>query len=162
MDGMNSAQRQYGSRDLLTKRRPAAPVPIWSRTFPGEPEQVREARRWIESVLPDCDSRFTIVLTASEFCTNALQHTRSGNPGGQFTVHLAWSPGTVRVAVGDEGSSLPPEAVHASLDSEHGRGLGLIDALVSAWGFIDRPDGRLLWADQPWPEAFPCSWNRLS
>jgi hypothetical protein len=90
------------------------------------------------------------MLIASEFGANAVEHTRSGATGGQFTVHLAWSPAVVRIAVGDEGSSLPPEAVTAALDAEHGRGLFMIDAMAATWGCADGVGGRFLWADVPW------------
>jgi hypothetical protein len=123
---------------------------LWLRAFPGEASQVREARHWIESLLPDCDARETLALIASEFGANATEHTRSGDPTGQFTVHLAWSPAMVRLAVGDEGSSLPPEAVTATLDAEHGRGLFMVDAMAADWGCADGAEGRFLWADVPW------------
>lgn len=130
----------------------AAPVYLWLRAFPGEARQVRAVRQWIESLLPGCEARETLALAASEFGANAIEHTRSGEPGGRFTVHLAWSPAAVRITVGDQGSPLPPEAVTATLDSEHGRGLFMVDAMATNWGFTDGPEGRLLWADVPWLE----------
>lgn len=162
MDSADTTQWQCSSRALLTDGLPGPPVISWIRTFPGEPAQVREARDWIVSLLPNSDPFDDLALIASEFCANALEHTRSGDPGGQFTVHLAWAPGTIRVAVEDEGSALPPGTVHAALDSEHGRGLYMVNVLADAWGFTDVPEGRLLWADCPGPNSFPGSWNRPS
>lgn len=129
------------------------PVFLWLRTFPGEAAQIRGARHWIESLLPRCDARETIVLITSEFAANAIDHTRSGDPGGQFTVHLAWSPASVRLTIGDQGSPFSPGAVNAALDAEHGRGLLLVDVMASHWGFANGTEGRLLWADTPWASA---------
>lgn len=75
------------------------PALLRQRAFPGRPEQVREARHWIASVLPACEPREVLVQIASEFCANTIEHTRSGAPGGQFTVHLAWSARTARLTV---------------------------------------------------------------
>lgn len=136
--------------DRETPATPGAPSLLWLRTFPGEARQVRVVRHWIESILPGCDPRETIVLIASEYATNAIEHTSSGKPGGQFTVHLAWSPATARLTIGDEGSPLPPEAVTANLGSEHGRGLFMVDAMAENWGAANGTAGRLLWADIPW------------
>lgn len=162
MDSADTTRQQCSSRNLLAESPPGPSVVSWLKVFPGEPAQVGKARHWIEGVLPDCDPREALVLIASEFCANAVEHTRSGALGGQFTVHLAWAPGTVRVTVGDEGSALPPGTVDATLDSEHGRGLHLVNALATDWGFTNCLEGRLLWADHPWPDSFPSPWNLTS
>ena len=134
------------------RRHAAATTPawLWLRAFPGTPEQVTHARHWVERLLPECDPRAILALVTSEFCTNAVTHTRSGAPGGQVTVHLAWSPGTVRLTVGDQGSPKPPEVVTALLEQEHGRGLSMVNAMTAGWGFADGSRGRWVWADLPW------------
>src|ERR1700739_393580 len=53
---------------------PAAPVSCWSRDFPGGADQVREARHWVEDLLPECDPLADLLLLASELCTNAVAH----------------------------------------------------------------------------------------
>lgn len=126
------------------------PALLWLRTLPGEPQQVGEARRWIMAMLPDCDAREILVQIASEFCANAVEHTRSGDPGGQFTVHLAWSLATARLVVGDEGSAEHPGVVEATLANERGRGLAMVGLMADRWGFTGDKDGRLLWADTSW------------
>ena len=127
------------------------PTRLWLRTFPGVPEQVREARHWIDELLPGCDPRETLVLIASEFCTNAVEHTGSGGPGGEFAVHLAWSPGSVRVTVGDQGSPESPRVVDAAAgEEEDGRGLHMVDLLAGRWGFDGGTRCRWVWADVPW------------
>jgi hypothetical protein len=90
----------------------------------------------------------------SELAANAITHTRSGQPGGWFTLELTLSPQTARVVVGDQGSDgiparqAPSEGGAAS--REHGRGLVLIDAISAAWGMAGGPRGRWLWAEADW------------
>lgn len=138
------------ARVLAPGTRADMPTLLWLRTFPGQPPQVREARRWIESVLPGCGPRDDLVMIASEFCANSIEHTRSGNPGGQFAVHLAWSATSVRLTVGDDGSDEAPRAVTATLQEEYGRGLDIVGHLATAWDFTGDENRRWLWADVPW------------
>lgn len=126
------------------------PALLWQRAFPGRPEQVREARHWIAGLLPACEPREILVQIASEFCANTIEHTHSGAPGGQFTVHLAWSARTARLTVGDDGAREAPAVISATLEQEHGRGLDIVDFLAADWGFAGDESGRWLWADVPW------------
>ena len=64
----------------MPKAGPARPVV--GRDFPGGTDQVRLARHWIEDLLPPCDPLADIALVASELCTNAIVHTRSGSMAG--------------------------------------------------------------------------------
>lgn len=61
----------------------------WHRTFPGKREQVREARRFIRAHLPHHPDA---ELIASELVTNAVEHTRTGEPGGVFTALIRRRP----------------------------------------------------------------------
>lgn len=148
------AARITEARDVAGNGSPAThadvPAPLWLRSFPGQPSQVREARHWIENILPDCDPREILVQIASEFCSNTIEHTRSGSPGGRFTVHLAWSASSARLTVGDDDSDEAPAVIAATLESEHGRGLGMVDLLADAWDFADDEKRRWLWADVSW------------
>jgi hypothetical protein len=76
-----------------------------ARVFPGEPGQVREARRWAASLLAraGADPEAAALLT-SELVTNALAHTLSGEPGGTVTVIVM--PGGV-LHVHDLGPARP-------------------------------------------------------
>jgi hypothetical protein len=63
----------------------AAPGAV--RVFHGEPRGVPEARRWAAAVLAEAGADLeTGELLASELVTNAVLHTRSGQPGGTVTV----------------------------------------------------------------------------
>jgi serine/threonine-protein kinase RsbW len=134
---------------------PASPLPLWWwRCFPGEPPQVGQARSWVARLLPVCSPLDDLLIFTSELATNAVAHTRSGEPGGRFTVEVTWTPRTARVIVGDQGSHEVPTAVANPGDQagylESGRGLLLIDALSAAWGMSGDAHARWLWADVDW------------
>jgi anti-sigma regulatory factor (Ser/Thr protein kinase) len=136
--------------------RPPQPTPFiawWSRHFPGGANQVLEVRRWLEDLLPDCAARADVLLLASELCTNAIVHSRSGEAGGQFSVDIDWAPARARVVIGDQGSAKAPAAPQsddATPLGESGRGLLLVDALADDWGTASRPHRRWVWADVDW------------
>jgi anti-sigma regulatory factor (Ser/Thr protein kinase) len=139
---------------------PSTGITWWSRRFAGGTDQVREVRRWLEDLLPDCDARADLILLASELCTNAIMHSRSGEAGGQFSVDIDWAPTLARVVVGDQGSADAPavaartgdavDAVEAGEVGESGRGLLLVDGLADDWGTASRPNRRWVWADVQW------------
>jgi serine/threonine-protein kinase RsbW len=73
----------------------------WHRTFPGEKEQVREARHFVKTHLPDHPEA---ELITSELATNAIEHTRTGTPGGAFTVTVEHHPdGIAYIEIEDQG-----------------------------------------------------------
>jgi hypothetical protein len=61
----------------------------WSRYFPGHPEQVAEARRFVLAVLAGHPEAESAALVVSELCTNAVCHTFSGGPDGLFAVTVS-------------------------------------------------------------------------
>ena len=128
-------------------------VAWWTREFLGDTEQVREARHWIEDLLPECEPLGDVLLLASEVCANAVVHTRSGQ-GGRFTVDVEWSPPRVRVDVSDQGSPAAPTAM-ATMDvmrwvNECGRGLWLVNEMSDDWGTAAHASGRYVWFDVAW------------
>lgn len=116
------------------------------RTFPGSPAHVSAARRYVTQVLLEPGYRYVVddaVLLVSELASNAILHTRSGDPLGGFTVELRFPADTLRVAVHDQGSGEVPRVLHGS--GEGGRGLGLVEVLAATWGITGGPDGRTVW-----------------
>lgn len=122
---------------------PAGQPPItWSRIFPGTPEQAVKARRFLAAILEGRPAADDAVLCLSELVSNACLHSRSGEPGGQFTVRAELSAKGLRVEVRDGGGPWvwPAEA------GEHGRGLLIIGSLARAWGRSgDRERGWTIW-----------------
>jgi hypothetical protein len=91
----------------------------------------------------------------SELCANAIAHTASGR-GGVFTVEVDCPrDGIARVAVTDDGGPSVPAAGRLDLMAEGGRGLAMIAACTSRWGFREAYPGRTVWAEASWPVAVP-------
>jgi anti-sigma regulatory factor (Ser/Thr protein kinase) len=137
---------------------------------------VPEARRFVAELLAGCPAREVLVTCASELCANAIVHTASGRDG-VFTVEVELPrDGVARIAVTDGGGpslptarsldpmSLDPMAsdpmasdpmasdpMTLDLMAEGGRGLALVAASTSRWGYADAYPGRTVWAEACWP-----------
>jgi anti-sigma regulatory factor (Ser/Thr protein kinase) len=116
------------------------------RVFPGRPEQVALARRFVGDALgADPALRDVVSLLVSEAATNALLHSFSGRAQGTFTVGYAISRERIRVEVHDGGAPMVPRRRVHELDSVTGRGLELFDALADRWGHLGNERGRVVW-----------------
>jgi serine/threonine-protein kinase RsbW len=142
----------FGSADPTSPVRPARP---WARTFRGTPASVPEARRFVAELLAGCPAREVLMTCASELCANAVVHTASGN-GGVFILEVDLpQDGVARIAVTDQGGPSLPAAGHLDLMAEGGRGLAMVAACTSRWGYIDAYSGRTVWAEACWPVSVP-------
>jgi serine/threonine-protein kinase RsbW len=128
-----------------------AEVRQWRRVFPGHNRELSQLRRWLCSLLPSCPERDELLSVASELGSNAQEHTASGNPGGSFTVEVAWHRSMVHVAVTDSGSPGEPRVIEEP-DGEHGRGLLLVHGLSARTGWTGDERGRVVWAQIAWPD----------
>jgi serine/threonine-protein kinase RsbW len=126
----------------------------WRRLFAGEARQLGLLRRWLASLLPECGARDDATYAATELAANAVMHTASGRPGGQFAVEVLWSPSTVRIAVGDGGASSGPRVANDPA-GECGRGLMVVTGLAARTGVWGDERGRVVWADVPWEKTCP-------
>ncbi len=112
---------------------------------PSAPGLARDALRQVAAIDAVRDDA---VLVASELVTNAVLH--SGCAAGE-TIELAAElhRGRVRIAVHDPGRS-DGEPRSAEVPPAHGGGLGLrlVERVALRWG-VERPDGRLVWAELP-------------
>jgi histidine kinase-like protein len=131
----------------------------WSRSFPGLPEHLGEVRRFTQMVLGDAPGTELVVMAVSELAGNAIVHTASGAPDGQFVVHLAAFADRWKVRVDDEGSPSEPRVVVDAIvddpewDSESGRGLAMVASISRKWGVIGDRCARAVWAEIPYPVA---------
>jgi two-component sensor histidine kinase len=103
-------------------------------------------------VADGCPVADDLILIASELCTNAVLHTRSGLPGGMLTVRAEVCPGAfVLLEVEDQGGPW----VEKESDEEHGRGLAMVAALAGEgnWTVEDgsTPGTRVVWVWLDWP-----------
>ena len=128
----------------------------WSRSFRGSAECLSEVRRFTAAVLGDRPGVDLVVLAASELAGNAILHTASGDPGGQFVVHIAAFADRWQVRVDDAGGPDHPR-VHENgcaelCDlAEAGRGLAMVAAVSRAWGVLGDKYSRAVWAEIPHP-----------
>ncbi|WP_157964005.1 ATP-binding protein [Actinocorallia populi] len=116
-----------------------------SAVFPGTPDQVSEARRWLAAWLgEDHPATDTTVLLLSETFTNSCTHSRSREEGGTVEITAELSERSVHVRVVDAGGG-PASLVALARpdDAEDGRGLWLLDLLAKEWDWQRLPDGRL-------------------
>jgi serine/threonine-protein kinase RsbW len=126
-----------------------------ARTYRGVAASVPEARRFVGELLAGCPARETLMGCVTEFCANAIAHTASGR-GGVFTVEVDCSrDGVARIAVTDDGGPSVPVAGSLSLMAEGGRGLAMVAACTSRWGFAEAYPGRTVWAEASWPIPVP-------
>ena len=136
---------------------PAQPARPWARTFRGTPASVPEARRFVAELLAGCPAREVLMTCVSELSANAIAHTGSGN-GGVFIVEVDLPrPGVARIAVTDQGGPSLPAAGRLDLMAEGGRGLAMVAACTSRWGYADAHPGRVVWAEACWPVPVPAA-----
>jgi anti-sigma regulatory factor (Ser/Thr protein kinase) len=109
------------------------------------------ARQFVARVLTGCPARETLLTCVSELAANAIEHTASG-AGGVFTVEVIRPrAGVALVAVTDDGCGDDPVIRRADDLAEGGRGLALVAALSSRWGYRATGRGRTVWAEATWP-----------
>ena len=132
---------------MRTHQPPAAPPAVrpWrvttARAFPATPGQVSAARRFLAALTEGFPAAEDALLCLSEVVTNAIQHSRSARPGGQFTVRATYTPEHLRVEVEDDGGPWQPHARH---HDHGGRGLAILTALTS-WDITETDDHRIVW-----------------
>ena len=148
----------------------SAPLITWSRDFPALREQAREARRFLASLLNGHPAADDAVLCLSELVANACLHSRSRQPGGQFTVRVQTCGLWLRVEVSDQGGpwTTPAKDDHG----QNGRGLQIVGQLTRTWGRTGNPStGWTTWFEiggppvprtvQPAPRAASQRWTTV-
>jgi anti-sigma regulatory factor (Ser/Thr protein kinase) len=128
-----------------------------SAVLAGTTASAAASRQLVDDALAvagSCPAADDAALIVSELAANAVQHTRSGK-GGEVRVTVAVAPGEwVAILVSDDGpdeGAVPAiPAQRASADAESGRGLLLVAALSTAYGYAP---GGLSWALLPWNGA---------
>jgi anti-sigma regulatory factor (Ser/Thr protein kinase) len=129
----------------------------WRRRFPGTAEHVSTARHFTDFLFTDTPIAANAAWVTGELATNAIRHSRSGAPGGTFTVELYRWPTFGEIHLIDAGGANEPrlptiDPVQAALGEgrdipESGLGLYGIGALVAQYGTYRHGDGtRVVWA----------------
>ena len=112
------------------------------RVFPGRPDQVAHARRFVGRALKGCPVADDALLCVSELASNAIRHTRTGR-SGKFQVVVWRGRASACVAVLDDGSATTPTPVPAQSArvEESGHGLLAVQTLAAWWGHHTYRDG---------------------
>jgi serine/threonine-protein kinase RsbW len=119
-----------------------------SRTFPARADQVSQARAFLGRVLADCPMTGDAVLICSELATNAVLHSESARPGGQFTVRAEAREGDyVWLEVEDRGGRW----VENGSSDLRGRGLEIVAELADYWDVRGDDTARVVCARLDWP-----------
>ncbi|MEO3869143.1 ATP-binding protein [Nonomuraea sp. B12E4] len=109
-----------------------------------EPACVALARRFVDQTLSTwgvIEVAFDAQLVVSELVTNAMRHG-----GGAVQLRLL-THGTELACVVTDHSHTVPVAATPDVFSEFGRGLRLVDALCTKWGWLSSGGSRkLVWA----------------
>jgi len=96
------------------------------------PECARLAREAILEALPESEGRDSLEAIASELVTNAYVHGT-----GPITMAVERHGNTLHIDVTnhvlDSGIELTPK--HVTYDSDHGRGLALVELLAQSWEY---------------------------
>ena len=116
--------------------------------YPGACERISAVRADLRQLLDGCPMTDDVILCASELAANAAVHSRSGLPGGTFTVCVKISPGHYTwIAVEDNGGPWNPLAS----DPLRPHGLEIVRALASEWGIDGDDNRRTICAKFNWP-----------
>ncbi|PSK92960.1 histidine kinase-like protein [Murinocardiopsis flavida] len=139
----------------------ADPVPFTRRAFQFRGEKV--LMPLVHAFLASCathgdgEYRYVFDLLGTELVGNALRHSRSGEPGGTYTLRVDRSTGGLTLTCRDEGEkggrrydhrerhylSVPEPDIDPLATA--GRGLAIVDALSTSWGDNGFPSHRQVW-----------------
>jgi Histidine kinase-like ATPase domain len=134
----------------LPARRPGAAVQrVLHASFPGVPLAVSEARRQAANALAGVPVAEDAVFCLGEVATNAVVHSRSGRPGGQFTVTADVLAGALVVlAVADEGGRWTGREADS-----YPHGLEIVRALAAYVRADGDDNGRTVWVALGWERS---------
>ena len=115
-------------------------------TLPGTPYSVQMARFYVRAALDYhdlSDYAADAEMITSELVTNAITHASAEQFGIQV-VHLAGFAAVALIVT--DPSSDPPVKRCPARDTEHGRGLNIVDALAANWGWRPHYPGKAVYA----------------
>ena len=124
----------------------AATATMYSGTFHGRADQVRQVRAAVARYLDGCPVADDALLVVSEIASNSILHSESA--GEFFTVRCELRPGCVRVECEDLGG---PWQCRQPDGRPHG--LDVVEALADPdnWGTEETSDGdRIVWVRLSW------------
>jgi len=121
----------------------------FERDYAGSVSEAQHVRADLAKVAAECPAADELILVASELATNAVLHSRSGDPGRIFTVRVTLYLGEyVWVEVIDQGGPW----VSDGPDDERGRGLTIVASIAGDgnWGIDGDTACRVAWFRLDW------------
>jgi anti-sigma regulatory factor (Ser/Thr protein kinase) len=130
----------------------ATPVRQEKVDLPGGLRAPQSARRAVEEHLSpyvDAEVLASVELLTTELVSNAVRHGGAGE-GSVVVLHLALTPGRLRVEVRDEGRGF--EARRPTPYGEGGYGLFLVSEVSTVWG-VSHDSGTCTWFELALPAS---------
>jgi serine/threonine-protein kinase RsbW len=137
---------------MSTQSTQAPEAVTFERDYPGTLDQARQVRADLLKIAAACPVLDDMTLLASELAANSITHSRSGDPGGVFTMRAILQPGDYAwVEVTDQGGLWGKGA----RGDEHGRGLDVVAGFAGKgnWGISGDESSRSAWFRLDWPGA---------
>jgi anti-sigma regulatory factor (Ser/Thr protein kinase) len=136
-------QQQTAGHPLTGQDRPVCS----SQTFPATPANIRDARRFLATILDGSPLAQDAVMCLAELANNAVVHSNSRLPSGTFTVRARLSHLRLLVEVEDHGGPWAPPSTATGHDSPSGRGLQIVAGVADAWDITPKTtaDRRTAW-----------------
>lgn len=123
---------------------------VRTQLFPGQLDQVREARAFAAEFVRDSPVADDVVLCVSELSANAVLHSHSRERDGKFAVRIeVHAPDYTWVEVEDGGG---PWEQHPD-DNPAGHGLDIVGKIAGDWGIDGGLSGWIVWARLDWPPS---------
>lgn len=120
-------------------------VPQTTIVLPAEPASAARAREFVRDLVRQSHHQGledAAVLCVTELVANVSLHTDST----ECAVTVVDEPEDILIEVAD-GDGSCPTLEHPARLAEHGRGLGIVDALAGEWGVEPcREAGKSVWA----------------
>jgi serine/threonine-protein kinase RsbW len=98
----------------------------------------RDLRTWMRDRGNPADLIEDARVVVSELVANAVRHARP-LPDGHLLVAWGENEGTLRISVTDGGAPTTPHAVDAPVSATSGRGMSIVETLVTDWWLEDTP-----------------------
>ena len=130
------------------------PVPRVARILPSEGASVAEARRMLAGLLEGTGLEAVVddaQMAVTELVTNAMVHA-----GSEIHLAAAVTGSGLRVEVGDASPHLPVRRDYAPM-SATGRGLAIVDEVVTRWNSFALGGGKVVWFEIEDPAGDPFS-----
>jgi len=122
----------------------------WSNTFAPDADNAGRGRTALGHALAEAGLPADVIgdalLVLGEIIGNAVRHART-----DFTISATVTAGRLRLEVFDRDTR-PPQLLGLDNESTSGRGLHLVSALASTWGWQTAEDregvsGKIVWAE---------------